>query len=89
MKPTIKQIWDNKAKILEGITNSLQQDEYKEQIAKERLDICHSCVHHSTDTCATLVAECCGVCGCSLKFKTRAMSDKCPKDKWLEVIIEK
>jgi hypothetical protein len=82
-------VWKNREKILEGITNTLVKDQEIEKIAKERLDICHSCVHHSTTTCAALIAECCGVCGCSLKFKTRSMSDACPKGKWLAININK
>lgn len=81
-------IWKNKEQILQGITNTLIRDEFIESIAKERLAICHTCPSLSTD-CKPLIYECCSLCGCSLKFKTRSMSDACPKEKWLAINVNK
>jgi len=74
-------IWKNRGKILSGIKNLLLKDKYIEQIALDRQKICDACKHKSTE-CAALITECCSVCGCSLKFKTRSLESSCPIDKW-------
>ena len=74
-------IWENRGKILSGIKNLLLKDKYIEQIALDRKAICDACEHISKE-CAGLITECCSVCGCSLKFKTRSLESSCPKDKW-------
>lgn len=74
-------IWKNRGKILFGIKNLLLRDKYIEQIAADRQTICNACNHKSTE-CSALITECCKVCGCSLKFKTRSLESSCPKNKW-------
>ncbi len=74
-------IWENKKKILSGVKNLLIKNEIIEDIAKARQSICDSCEFKSKE-CAALISECCSVCGCSLKFKTRSLESFCPKDKW-------
>jgi hypothetical protein len=63
-------IWENRKKILSGIKNLLLKEKYIEEIAAARQEICDSCEFKSKE-CAALISECCSVCGCSLKFKTR------------------
>jgi hypothetical protein len=77
-------IWENKGKILEGITNTLARNRYIEYIAQERYSICKACPHLSTD-CAPLIKECCNECGCSVKFKTHSLTSSCPINKWLAI----
>lgn len=36
-------IWKKRKQILEGITNSVLRDEFVEDIAKTRLEICNNC----------------------------------------------
>ena len=74
-------IWENKKKILSGVKNLLIKDKIIEEIAEARQAICNSCKFKSKE-CAALISECCSVCGCSLKFKTRSIESSCPKDKW-------
>ena len=74
-------IWENRGKILSGIKNLLLKDKYIEGIASDRQAICDACNYKSKE-CAGLIRECCSVCGCSLKFKTRSLESSCPKDKW-------
>lgn len=74
-------IWENKRKILSGVKNLIIKDKIIEDIAAARQEICDSCEFKSKE-CAALISECCSVCGCSLKFKTRSLESSCPKDKW-------
>lgn len=74
-------IWENRGKILSGIKNLLLKDKYIEGIASDRQAICDACDHKST-SCSGLISQCCSVCGCSLKFKTRSLESSCPIDKW-------
>jgi hypothetical protein len=83
----LRDIWDNKEKITEGIKNTLLKDKFVEEVHEERMAICNSCTDKSTK-CIPGVSECCGLCGCSLAFKTRSLSSRCPANKWLEIIEE-
>lgn len=76
--------------ISEGVLNSMFLDEQVEEIAKERLSICSTCPFNSEVARATgedifRKDNHCLDCGCNLTLKTRAMSQHCPKDKWLAV----
>ena len=73
--------------ILEGVWNSVFVKESIEQVAKERLTICHGCDKNS-DHAKTLGYKTfrpdfhCSLCGCNLELKTRSLSEVCPAGKW-------
>ena len=91
MKPTIKELWNNRNKIMEGIKNSVIRDEFVEKIAASRMIYCNTCVNKDNDgkDCAVPGTQpCCKLCGCSLQFKVRSLSSDCPDSKWKAVISE-
>jgi len=70
--------------ILEGIKNAAFKDEHVEQIAEERMAICSTCpsIDKEGTSCMVLGTQpCCGMCGCSLTFKTRSLSSSCGDEK--------
>jgi hypothetical protein len=81
-------IWKNRKQILEGITNKIIRDEFVEDIAKARLEICNNCEFKGNKCMVAGTGPCCNVCGCSLSLKTRALSDECPQGNWNAVITE-
>jgi hypothetical protein len=48
----------------------------EEELAKDRLDICHKCEHFSQ------VSKRCKKCGCIMKLKTKLKEATCPIGKW-------
>jgi hypothetical protein len=88
MKTTLKTIWENKTKILEGIKNSIIRDEFVEDVAKMRNDICNNCSSKGKKCAVKGTGPCCNECGCSLAFKTRSLSSDCPLDKWQAIVTE-
>jgi hypothetical protein len=91
MKAVLKAIWENRKGIVEGIKNSVIRDEFVEDIARMRHDICDECEHLDTKgkKCALKGTQpCCADCGCSLGFKTRSLSSSCPKGKWQAIVTE-
>ena len=76
MANNLKNIWSNRKQILEGITNSLIRDEFVEDVARVRKELCDQCSSKGNE------------CGCSLGFKTRALSTECPLGKWKALISE-
>ena len=77
-----------RGKIREGLKNTFEKNEYVEQIAKQRLEICGACNHYSSLT------KQCKLCGCFMFIKARSMSASCaatmnkePK-KWEAVMSE-
>jgi hypothetical protein len=91
MKAVLKTIWENRKGILEGIKNSIIRDEFVEDIARMRHDICDGCEHLDTKgkECAVKKTQpCCAECGCSLAFKTRSLSSECPLGKWDAIATE-
>tara|TARA_Y100000401_G_scaffold116598_1_gene122769 strand:+ start:502 stop:867 length:366 start_codon:yes stop_codon:yes gene_type:complete len=75
----------NITEVYEGVKNKMFKRDYVEQIADHRWQICKECEHLDTQGsgCAAPGTQpCCADCGCSLGFKTRALSSSCPKDKW-------
>jgi hypothetical protein len=71
--------------IIEGIKNKTFKKQWIEDIANDRWMICKGCEHLDTigGKCAAPGTQpCCADCGCSLGFKTRALSASCPKGKW-------
>ena len=91
MAGKLMDIWKNKKQIMEGIKNSIIRDEFVEEMASYRMDICTSCVHKDIEGTECLVPgtkPCCGLCGCSLEYKTRSLSSECPDNRWTAVISE-
>ena len=90
-----RQLWQDRAQIVEGVKNNLFKKETVETIALERLQICHGCESFDPTGEGCFIAgtePCCsnlnGGCGCSLGFATRSMSKTCPKDKWAAVMTK-
>ena len=84
-----RQLWKDRAQVVEGMSNYLFKKETVEEIALERLQICHGCESFDPEGKGCFIAgtqPCCsnlnGGCGCSLRFATRSMSKSCPKEKW-------
>lgn len=85
LRKNILTIWKNKNAIIEGIKNSVFKIEDVEQIATYRLDVCKGCSLYDESGEGCMVpgtSPCCNIlkggCGCSLSFKTRALSSACP-----------
>jgi hypothetical protein len=81
----LKKIWKNRKEIYEGIKNSVIRDDYVEDIAAKRMAICTECseIDLKGSKCEVPGSQpCCGNCGCSLSFKTRALSTECPLGEW-------
>lgn len=85
---TLKEIWKNRKQIFEGITNTIVKDAVVEQIAQLRYDICYDCENKGRKCAVKGTAPCCNLCGCSLAFKTRALSSDCPAGKWKAIMSE-
>ena len=91
MSTTLKSIWENRKKILEGVRNTILRDELVEDVAKMRRDICDTCEYLDVKgkECAVKGTQpCCADCGCSLTFKTRSLSSECPQGKWEAIATE-
>lgn len=91
MAGKLSDIWKNRKQIMEGIKNSIIRDEFVEEIASNRMDICTACVYKDVDGKECVVPgtqPCCSLCGCSLEFKTRSLSSECPDDRWLALVSE-
>ncbi len=63
------------------------------QVSEERLNICKGCPKQSDNAklegYTTLRPDLhCTSCGCTLIAKSKALSAKCPLDKWLAYITE-
>ena len=86
---TLKEIWKDRKKIIEGITNSIVRDDFVEHVASLRSDICAECPSKGKKCAVKGTGPCCNECGCSLGFKTRSLSSSCPLNKWTKVITEK
>ena len=85
---TLKKIWKDRNKILEGITNTIIRDEFVEDVAKHRMEVCDACEYKGDKCLVPGTGPCCNDCGCSLSFKTRSLSSDCPKDKWKALVSE-
>jgi len=84
MKDVVK-IWKEKDKILEGVKNFMFKNADVENIAAERMATCDTCpeIDHTGSKCMVPgTGPCCGLCGCSLSLKTRALSARCDAGKW-------
>ena len=60
--------------ILDGWKNVFISDDDVEILAAERLSVCTQCEHKKKFTC--------GLCGCPLKAKLRAVEAECPYNRW-------
>ena len=90
MKDVIK-LWKEKGKILEGIKNKIFKNTDVEHIAAERMSICEACPDLDKEGSKCMVpgtGPCCGLCGCSMSLKTRALSAGCDAGKWEAVLTE-
>jgi hypothetical protein len=85
---TLKKIWKDRNKILEGITNAIIRDEFVEDVAKHRMEVCNACEFKGDKCLVPGTSPCCNDCGCSLTFKTRSLSSECPQDKWKALLSE-
>ena len=84
----IKEIWENRKLIFEGIWNNIFRKRYIEKIAATRLAICTDCKKldiQGSDCAISGTQPCCKECGCSLALKTRSLSSSCPLDYWVAV----
>jgi hypothetical protein len=88
MKAVLKAIWENRKGIVEGIKNSIIRDEFVEDIARMRHDICDNCDVKGKKCAVKGTGPCCNECGCSLAFKTRSLSSSCPLGKWEALLTE-
>ena len=84
----LTQIWENRQKIMEGIKNSIIRDEFVEDVAKHRREVCDACEFKGDKCVMPGTAPCCNECGCSLAFKTRSLSSECPVGKWKALMSE-
>lgn len=91
---TLGQIWKARKQIIEGVKNTIIKDEFVEMVAENRMAICKGCKYFDGKCSVAGTGPCCGACGCSLKFKTRAMSGFCGlttlgKDpKWMAIMTQ-
>ena len=88
MRDVIK-IWKEKGKILEGIKNNIFRNADVEHIAAERMSICDTCpfIDRTGKSCVVPGTKpCCGLCGCSLGLKTRALSASCDDNRWQAIV---
>lgn len=88
MGTTLKEIWKNRSKIVEGIKNSIIRDEFVEEVATLRYAICDECPSKGKKCAVKGTAPCCNECGCSLNFKTRSLASECPLGKWKAIVTE-
>jgi len=71
----------NISQIYEGVKNNIFKKDYIEKIADYRWQQCKTCdyLDLTGKKCAMNGSQpCCSDCGCSLAFKTRALSSECP-----------
>jgi len=91
MEGKLTTIWKNRKQILEGVKNSIIRDKFVEEIAEQRMILCHACPKKDIEGTSCVMPgtqPCCSLCGCSLSFKVRALSSDCPAHKWKAVITE-
>ena len=89
MPGILRKVWDNRSKIMEGITNTVFIRKEVERIADQRMRTCNVCPHQDKtgETCIVPgTAPCCKLCGCSLKLKIRALSAACDDNRWPAVL---
>lgn len=85
----LKKIWKNRKQIYEGIKNATIRDEFVESVSAKRMAICNECPSKGNKCEVPGTGPCCNECGCSLAFKTRALSADCPLGEWKALMSEK
>ncbi len=65
---------DQLKNMLNGWKNVVITDSEVEALAQQRSEICLGCPHKKKITC--------GLCGCPLKAKLRAVDETCPDQRW-------
>ncbi len=85
----LKNIWENRKQIYEGIKNSVIRDAFVEDVAAKRIALCNLCPSKGDECEVPGTAPCCNECGCSLAFKTRSLSSECPLGEWKALMTEK
>ena len=60
--------------MISGWKNVFITDEEAEELAAERSQVCDQCEHKKGFVC--------GLCGCPLKAKLRAVEAECPDNRW-------
>jgi hypothetical protein len=95
LKENLITLWKNRGQIVEGVMNNVFKKEDVEEIAQERMQVCHKCAlidMHGTGCMMPGTEPCCnkdlGGCGCSLKLKTRSLSSDCPLGHWKAVLTQ-
>jgi hypothetical protein len=82
----LKEIWNNRMHILNGLFNRLFSTKEKRLMARARRIICDPCEFNSRNTderpYGALPYEHCTKCGCMLDLKTFSTDAKCPIGKW-------
>jgi len=84
----LKKIWKNRKQIYEGIKNSVMRDNFVEEVAAKRMAMCNECPSKGDKCEVPGTGPCCNECGCSLGFKTRALSAECPLGEWKALMSE-
>ena len=84
----LKKIWKNRKEIYEGIKNATIRDDFVEDVAAKRLAICDECPSRGNECEVPGTGPCSNECGCSLHFKTRALSSYCPLGEWKALMTE-
>jgi hypothetical protein len=88
----LKDIFNNRKEILEGIKNRLFKQKHIEIVAKERWEqhcvICEFLDRDGKKCTMPGTQPCCGECGCSLALKMRSLSSACPKNKWPALLTD-
>jgi hypothetical protein len=87
----LNDLWNNRAKILEGIKNTIFFKKDVEAVYELRIAICKRCpFYDKIGTSCTVPGTypCCAHCGCSLAFKTRSLSSGCPINRWEAVLTQ-
>lgn len=83
------------SKIYEGWRNKIippaHLKEFINLTAKQRMEICLQCEHHSENAkrngYKSLRPDAhCADCGCTLSAKTKCLSCSCPLEKWMAVL---
>lgn len=67
-------MFDKLLTIVDGWKNLLFKNSRVELLAEKREQICLPCPHKTAYTC--------GLCGCPLKAKLRAVDARCPDNRW-------
>lgn len=86
----LKQVWDNRQAIWEGLINYLFSKGKVREIAQKRLKVCNACHYNSNKARSSYKVpfKHCTVCGCSLLIKPYSMESECPKKFWFSRKID-